>query len=219
MIQAVLQRKQVLICNLLYSLLKQYIFPYMAIEDKETYLAGKLLLAMPVMGDLRFRKAVIYMISHHAQGAMGVMISQPLKDLSFEQLVKEAGLEDVEIKRQGVELLNGGPVEIQHGFLIHTPDFEHENTIKIDERISVSANIEALQAFAEGVCPREGLLALGYAGWGAGQLEQELQESSWLIADADYNLLFNMPRHEVWDRAYARIGVDPTLMSSETGRA
>ncbi|MDY0029566.1 MAG: YqgE/AlgH family protein [Pseudobdellovibrionaceae bacterium] len=182
-------------------------------------MAGKLLLAMPGMDDLRFRKAVIYLISHHSQGAMGIVISQPLTELSFEQLVKEAGLETVDVKRQNVELLNGGPVEIQHGFLIHTPDFVHENTIKVDERISVSANLEALQAFAEGECPQEGVLALGYAGWGPGQLERELQESLWLIADADYNLLFNMPRHAVWDRAYARIGIDPASVSLETGRA
>ncbi|HNQ91594.1 MAG TPA: YqgE/AlgH family protein [Alphaproteobacteria bacterium] len=183
------------------------------------YLEGKLLLSMPGMGDPRFYHAVIFMVSHHAQGAMGLIVNFPTENLTFAELIKEAGLGDVTVKRAGVPLLNGGPVEMQHGFLLHTPDFEHEHTIKVSEQFSVSANLDALAAFAGGECPKEGLLMLGYAGWGAGQLEQELQENAWLVAEADYEILFNTPFADRWERAYSYLGVDPTKMSSEAGRA
>ncbi|MCB1550437.1 MAG: YqgE/AlgH family protein [Alphaproteobacteria bacterium] len=191
----------------------------MATHSHSSYLTGQLLLAMPGMGDPRFHHAAIFIVSHHALGAMGLVINSPVEDFSFAQLMVEAGLGDVKIFRQNVALLNGGPVETQHGFLLHTSDFVHENTIKVNERFSVSANLDVLQAFATGECPREGLLVLGYAGWGAGQLEQELQENVWLVMDADHDLLFNTPLDQRWDRAYARMGIDPRLMSSEVGRA
>ena len=188
-------------------------------ESDQGLLVGKLLLAMPNMVDPRFHQAVIYMVSHHAKGAMGIVINKVLQDLTFEQLLQEAGLSEIALKRQNVRLLNGGPVEMQHGFLIHTPDFKHENSIHVDERISVSANLDALRAFAEGETPKEGLLALGYAGWSGGQLEKELQENSWLACEADYDLLFNTDQGRLWDRAYARLGVDPRLISLQSGLA
>lgn len=174
---------------------------------------------MPGMGDPRFHQAVIFLVSHHAQGAMGVVINHPLTDLSLPDLLKEAGLDQVEIKRPHVRLVNGGPVERQHGFVIHTADFEHEHTVKVTEALSVSANLEALEAFVGGECPRDALLALGYAGWGADQLEKEIQENAWLVVDADLDILFQTNPEEMWNRAYSRLGVDPVLLSPEAGRA
>jgi putative transcriptional regulator len=191
----------------------------MATQSHSSYLTGKLLLAMPSMGDSRFHHAVIFVISHHALGAMGLIINSPVQDFTFDQLMKEAGLADIPIKRDGVVLLNGGPVEIQHGFLLHTSDYIQENTIEVNAGLSVSASLDALQAFAGGQVPKEGLLALGYAGWGAGQLEQELQDNAWSVVDSDYEILFNTPLEDRWERAFSRLGVDPSLMSHEAGRA
>ena len=188
-------------------------------SGKVPYLDGKLLLSMPGMSDPRFYRAVIFVVSHHAQGAMGLIVNFPMDHLTFPDLMTEVGLGEVSITRPDVPLLNGGPVEMQNGFLLHTPDFEHEHTKKVSPHFSVSANLEALSAFATGECPKEGLLMLGYAGWGAGQLEQEMQENAWLVADADHQILFNTAFSERWDRAYSYLGVDPGFMSMDAGRA
>lgn len=182
-------------------------------------LKGKLLLSTPTIGDPRFRKSVIFIISHDAKGAMGFMVNIPLESLDFAGLLKETGLVDVSIRRENIRLINGGPVDIQHGFLLHTADFSHEHTVPVTDGVSVSANLEALQAFAEGECPREGLMVLGYSGWGEGQLDQELHENAWLVVDADYDILFNTPLEDRWDRAYSRLGVNPVQMTPEAGTA
>ena len=188
-------------------------------QSSPSYLTGKLLLAMPAMGDPRFYHAVIFMISHHALGAMGLVINAPIEDFTFEQLMKEVGLAEIPIKRKDVILLNGGPVETQHGFLLHTSDYKQENTIEVNAGLFVSASLDALQAFAAGQVPKEGLLALGYAGWAAGQLEQELQDNAWSVVDADHEILFNTAMDDRWERAFSRLGIDPSLMSYEAGRA
>lgn len=150
---------------------------------------------------------------------MGFIVNIPLESLDFAGLLNETGLNGVVIQRPGIRLVNGGPVDIQHGFLLHTADFVHEHTVSVTEGVSVSANLDALQAFAEGQCPRDGVVCLGYSGWGEGQLERELAENAWLVVDADYDILFNTSLEDRWDRAYSRLGVNPAQMIPDVGTA
>lgn len=185
----------------------------------QTYLTGKLLLATPVMGDPRFHKAVIFVVSHSAEGAMGLIINFPLMNLTVDDLLQQTGVVVKEPKVHEMETLSGGPLESGRGFLLHTSDFAQQDTTQINAHFSLSGTLDALKAVAEGTGPKEYLFILGYAGWAPGQLEQELRENAWLVGEADHNILFNTPLEERWDRAYSRLGVDPSLLSDQVGRA
>jgi putative transcriptional regulator len=187
-------------------------------EDK-SYLTGRLLLAMPAMGDPRFHKAVIYMCAHDENGAMGLVINHALPGIDLSQLIEQLNIETGTSKTMDKPVMSGGPVETARGFVLHTTDFEQSDTIRIDEKFSVTGTIDALKAIANGDGPKKMLFILGYAGWGAGQLDQEIAQNAWLVADPDPDLIFKASPDEKWTKAVQKLGVDPGMLSGEVGRA
>jgi len=180
-------------------------------------LEGKLLLAMPAMRDPRFLKSVIYLCSHSPEGAMGIAINHQIDYLDFPQLLKQLKI-PVKTTRE-IPILAGGPVEPGRGFVLHSADYVQETTMKISPTIHLSATVDILKALAGGEGPRHYLVALGYAGWGEGQLERELTHNSWLTVDADETVIFETPRGEKWSRAMACAGVDVAMLSGDAGHA
>ncbi len=191
-------------------------------SESSSYLTGKLLLAMPGMGDFRFQKAVIYLCAHDKDGAMGLVINQPLADIDFSELLKQLDIKiDIAIDKKSLNIpvMNGGPVEGARGFLLHSNEFEQDDTVKVDDNIYVTGTLDALKDVAEGKGPQEKLFILGYAGWTAGQLDQELQQNAWLTVDADNDLVFHGNPEHKWEKSIQKLGIDPTMLSMEGGRA
>jgi putative transcriptional regulator len=178
---------------------------------------GKLLLAMPGMGDPRFSKSAIYMCSHNEEGAMGISVNQRVDGLTFAQLLSQLNIGTS--PRKEIPIHSGGPVETGRGFVLHTSDYFQSSTLKITDDISLSATVDILTLLARGEGPHKALLALGYAGWGEGQLEEEINRNSWLTVDATEDLLFNTPLEEKWTRAMALAGIDSVKLSAEAGHA
>lgn len=191
-------------------------------KDTGNFINGKLLLAMPGMGDPRFEKAVIYVCAHDENGAMGVVINKAMTDLNmgemFEQLEIPVGKADDHDFR-AMPVLTGGPVENTRGFILHSNDFEHEETIKVDDEFYVTGTVEALKAIASGQGPKDHLFVLGYAGWSPGQLEEELQGNVWLVLDPDADVLFKTAANDKWRTAISRLGIDPLMLSDSAGHA
>lgn len=191
--------------------------------NKNTYFSGKLLIAMPGMEDFRFLKSVIYLCAHDAQGAMGLVINQVMPDVSFSQLLGQLQpIEGITIPEQSkafVEVLHGGPVEEARGFLLHSNDYTRPDTVQVDKNIFVTGTLDALRDVALGEGPKDRLFILGYAGWTQGQLDEELQQNAWLVADADPVLVFNPDIDNKWDMAIRALGIDPIMLSSTGGRA
>jgi putative transcriptional regulator len=190
------------------------------------YLDGQVLVAMPGMADERFARAVIYICAHSAEGAMGIVLNRPAADLSFPDLLVQ--LEIVpEIQRihlpqrvGRMQVLIGGPVETSRGFVLHSPDFHiDQSTLPIDDEVCLTATIDILRAIARGEGPSNAVLALGYAGWSAGQLESEIQANGWLNCPADSDLIFNSSIDTKYELAMRKIGIDPAMLSMEVGHA
>jgi putative transcriptional regulator len=182
-------------------------------------LSGKLLIAMPGIGDPRFERTVIYMCSHSAEGSMGLVVNRRAEGVSFTQLMGqlEIGLGP---ESQHTVVHFGGPVEMGRGFVLHSADFHVEDaTMRVDDRISLTATLDVLRAMAEGRGPARTLLALGYSGWAPNQLEGELQRNGWLTCDADADIVFAENDGAKWERALALLGVHPSLLSATGGRA
>ncbi len=188
----------------------------------ESYLAGKLLLAMPGMGDTRFYKSVIYICAHDDEGAMGLVINHPLESVAFDELLAELKITadiEVDLKALEVPVVRGGPVEGARGFLLHSSDFKNPDTVKVDDQIFVTGTLDALKDVARGAGPERRLFVLGYAGWTAGQLDQELQQNAWLIVDADPDLVFDGEAEDKWERAVKKLGIEPSMLSASGGSA
>ena len=192
----------------------------------EGYLDGQLLVAMPGMADERFSRTVIYLCAHSPEGAMGIVVNKPAADLSFPDLLVQLDIipaTDVIRLPQRVgamQVLMGGPVETSRGFVLHTPDFYiDQSTLPIDDGVCLTATIDILRAIARGDGPAQAVLALGYAGWSAGQLETEILSNGWLNCPADPELIFNASVPSRYDLALRKIGIDPALLSMEAGHA
>ncbi len=186
------------------------------------YLTGKLLLAMPSLGDSRFDHAVILMCAHDENGAMGLVINHTLEDVKFENLLEELGIKsDIKLdpKSLSIPVLSGGPVDHARGFLLHSNDFVHKETISIDERYHVTGTIDALQAVAKGKGPDNMLFILGYAGWTAGQIEREIQDNAWLVVEPDETLIFGVDPAQKWQSAVQKLGFDPAMLTGDAGQA
>jgi putative transcriptional regulator len=190
------------------------------------YLDGQLLIAMPVMGDPRFERSVIYLCAHSPDGAMGIMVNRPVGSIDFPELLVQLNIidKDEQIKlpetAETLKVLRGGPVDTGRGFVLHSSDFYLENaTLRIDAGICLTATVDILKAIANGSGPKHAILALGYAGWRAGQLEAEIQGNGWLHCDADQDLVFGNDVEEKYARALRKIGVDPGKLSNEAGHA
>jgi len=182
------------------------------------WLTGQLLVATPGMADPRFVRSVIYICSHGPSGAMGLVINRLFGAADFPMLLEQLNIDSTpETPEMSVQF--GGPVEMGRGFVLHTSDYLHEGTTRIDDRVAVTATIEIIQDIASGKGPSRALMLLGYAGWGAGQLEDELKSNGWLTVGADDEILFGSDLDSKWDRAMAKIGISPAMLSSLQGNA
>jgi putative transcriptional regulator len=190
------------------------------------YLDGQILIAMPSMSDERFARTVVYVCAHSSEGAMGIVVNQAAQNVKFPDLLVQLEVipasERIQLPdRAGeVKVLKGGPVETGRGFVLHSADFFIENsTLPIDEGICLTATLDILKAIARGNGPINAILALGYAGWAPGQLEQEIQQNGWLNCPADSELIFGRDIEHKYERALAKLGIDPGMLSSEAGHA
>ena len=184
------------------------------------FLAGRLLVAMPSIGDPRFERAVIFVVAHNAEHAMGLTVNRPVEGLSVRRLLRRLGVKSsIEMPRDLVMM--GGPVERDRGFVLHTDDYcAPDSSIPITPGISLTATRDVLEALAgHNSRPRKAIMALGYAGWSAGQLEREIRENTWLTCDADEELIFGDDYDHKWTHALAKIGVSADHLSSEAGSA
>ncbi len=191
-------------------------------EKNGHYLIGKLLLSMPAMGDPRFHRAVIFVCAHDEKGAMGLVINHALPGLRFKNLLDQLKIvSDIEIgmRHNALPVMCGGPVEGSRGFILHSGEFRQADTIRVADSYGITGTVEALRAVAGGKGPEHVLFILGYAGWGAGQLERELQENTWLVSDPDPEVVFHASPEEKWMRAVRKMGFDPAMLSLQTGRA
>src|ERR1700687_825733 len=190
------------------------------------YLDGRLLIAMPVMGDPRFERSVIYLCAHSAEGAMGIIVNRPAGSIDFPGLlvqldiIKKADQIKLPENAETMRVLKGGPVETGRRVVLHSSSFFiKERTVKIDDGICLTATVDILKAIAKGAGPKYAILALGYAGWAPGQLGTEIQDNGWLHCDADPDLIFGGDIEEKYLRALRKIGIDPGMLSNEAGHA
>ncbi len=190
------------------------------------YLDGQLLIAMPVMGDPRFARSVIYLCAHSSEGAMGIIVNHPAGTIDFPELlvqldiIEKADQIKLPENAETMKVLKGGPVETGRGFVLHSSDFFIKDaTLPIDDVICLTATVDILKAIAKGAGPKHAVLALGYAHWAPGQLESEIQENDWLHCAADPDLIFGGDIGEKYQRALRKIGIDPGMLSNEAGHA
>lgn len=195
-------------------------------DPASNYLDGQLLVAMPAMADPRFSRSVIYLCAHSADGAMGIIINQHAPHISFCELLEQLNItsEDEairlpnELRTMAVHV--GGPVETGRGFVLHSADYyADDSTLPIDEGVCLTATIDILRAMAKGSGPDRALLALGYAGWAPGQLENEIQSNGWLHCPADAELVFDQDVEQKYNRALSKIGIDPSRLVNDSGHA
>ena len=182
------------------------------------YLTGQLLIAMPGMRDERFARSVIYMCAHTDEGAMGLVLNQIIESLTFNQLLGQLGIDESK-SRPDVPVHFGGPVEPRRGFVLHSTDWAGDDTVDVAGRWALSGTIDILKAIAEGRGPSRWLVALGYAGWGAGQLDGEMLRHGWFNVAGDERLLFDTEADDRWTAGFERAGIDPRLLASQTGTA
>lgn len=183
-------------------------------------LTGKLLIAMPGMGDPRFAGAVVFLCAHSDDGAMGIIVNKSMDEVTFTEM-----LDQLEIASPGavrdVPVCYGGPVELRRGFVLHSSDYRArgEDGLVVDSRFSMTATLDILEDIANGRGPERALLALGYAGWGPGQLEAEIAQNGWLTAEASPDLVFGVGMDGKWEAALKSLGIHPLMLSSEAGHA
>jgi putative transcriptional regulator len=193
---------------------------------KRGYLDGQMLIAMPAMNDERFARSLIYVCAHSSEGAMGIVVNRPAANIKFPDLLVQLDVipaaELIQLPRKAgtVKVLKGGPVETGRGFVLHSADFFIENsTLTIDNGICLTATLDILKAIAHGEGPQSAVLALGYAGWAPGQLENEITENGWLNCEADKDLIFGTEIETKYEKAMHKLGVDLGKLSSEAGHA
>jgi putative transcriptional regulator len=197
-----------------------------AIKASTSFLEGQLLVAMPGMTDKRFAKSVIYLCAHSAKGAMGLIINQRADYISFPELLQQLDIsKSKDAKPITAHALDrqvhvGGPVETGRGFVLHSADyFSEDSTLPIDGGVCLTATVDILKAIVTGDGPNRSILALGYAGWGAGQLESEIQANGWLHCAPDPDLIFGADVDAKYARAMSKIGVDPGHLVAGVGHA
>jgi len=190
------------------------------------YLDGQMLIAMPAMLDERFSRSLIYICAHSSEGAMGIVVNHPASNINFSDLLVKLEVipaaDRIQLpSRAGVvKVMRGGPVETERGFVLHSSDYFIENsTLPIDEGICLTATVDILKAIARGEGPESAILALGYAGWAPGQLENEIQGNGWLHCAADPELIFGTDIGGKYERALKKIGIDLGMLSNEAGHA
>ncbi len=195
-------------------------------SDDEVYLDGQLLIAMPSTGDPRFSRSVIYVCAHSSEGAMGIIINQRAPNISFAELLEQLKIVPTEDRislpsaMNAMDVYLGGPVETGRGFVLHSADyFKADSTLPINDSVCLTATIDILRDIAKGSGPTQALLALGYAGWAPGQLEDEIQFNGWLNCPANPELVFDPAVDRKYNRALDSLGVDPSHLVSDSGHA
>lgn len=181
------------------------------------FLTGQVLLAMPGMSDPRFDHAVIALCAHDERGALGIGIGHELEGIGFHRLMEQLGLAPG--AAPDVPVHYGGPVEPARGFVLHSTDWAGEGTLYAADRWCLTSTQDVLKAIAAGQGPSQWVVALGYAGWGEGQLDAEMLSHGWHVVPAEDDLIFNAPAEERWSRAFHASGIDPRLLSSASGHA
>lgn len=187
-------------------------------DDDDLYLTGQLIVAMPGMGDPRFNKSVIYLCAHSEEGAMGLVVNREMKELTFPDLLSQLDIEPAP-STTPIRVQFGGHVESSRGFVLHSPDYLQDSTLVVDDDVALTATVDILRAIADGSGPSSRLLALGYAGWGPGQLDSEIKDNGWLHVQADDDLVFDTDLSSKWERAMTKIGIDPFMLSDVAGHA
>ncbi|MGE4351833.1 MAG: YqgE/AlgH family protein [Bdellovibrionales bacterium] len=187
-------------------------------EEKQSWLTGQILIAMPAMLDPRFEKTIVLVCSHGPEGAMGLVLNRLFGELNFKGLLSQFGL-SLAPGVPEMPVYYGGPVEPVRGFVLHSNDYQKEATTVITPSIHLSATLEILECLAKGEGPERALLVLGYAGWAPGQLENEIQQNGWLTAPPDDELVFGPDTEVKWNRALGKIGVSPMMLSADFGHA
>jgi putative transcriptional regulator len=187
--------------------------------EGESFLEGKLLIAMPGMSDPRFERSVVFMCAHSNEGAMGIIVNKPVTGLSFRELLRKLELQVTEVTPD-FPVLYGGPVETGRGFVLHSGDYDgNDSTLPVSEDISLTATLDILRAMGEGRGPQNAIFALGYAGWSPGQIEDEIRSNGWIHCDCDSGILFGAKIDAKWSMALGRLGIDVSGLSSHAGHA
>ncbi|PCI21412.1 MAG: YqgE/AlgH family protein [Piscirickettsiaceae bacterium] len=181
-----------------------------------TYLKDNFLIAMPGMEGSDFSKSVTYLCQHDKEGALGVVINKP-STLTMGDIFKQLNVTPARPEIAKIPLFLGGPVQQERGFVLHTPVGEWDSTMVVNDQLALTSSKDILEAISQGKGPQQWLVALGYAGWGSGQLEKEIQANAWLHGKADQDIIFDEPVNQRWELAAHRIGVDISLMSMDAG--
>lgn len=189
------------------------------IKSFEADYQGQLLLATPKMVDFRFEQAVILICSHSGEGAMGIIVNKPTVEIKFDEILKQLRIRSKN-KFIDQEIYFGGPVEFGRGFILHSADYVVPNvSIHIQQEYCLTANIEIIEDMANGCGPQKSILALGYAGWGPGQLEDELLCDNWLMCESDPHLIFSLQSEKKWNGGLKKLGVSPSHLATLSGSA
>lgn len=184
--------------------------------NKKNYLTNNFLIAMPGMEGDDFSKSVTYLCQHDEEGALGIVINKP-HTMTMKAIFDQLSITSVNPAVAATPLFMGGPVQPERGFVLHTPVGNWDSTLTVNDEFALTSSKDILEAIAEGKGPEKWMVALGYAGWAAGQLEQEIQRNSWLHGQAEPHIIFDEPLPQRWELAAHRIGVDISLMSSDVG--
>lgn len=188
------------------------------------YLEGRFLIAMPDMADERFARAVIFVCAHSSEGAMGIMVNRG-QDMRFSDLLMQVGVldEDEPItlpsSARAMIVRDGGPVDRSRGFVLHSDDYALSSSMEVKGGFRLTATLEILKAIGAGAGPEKVMMALGYSGWGAGQLEEEIAQNGWLVTDAPPELIFDSPLEDIWPGALGLLGIEPINLSTTAGNA
>jgi len=186
------------------------------LENTTANLTNQFLIAMPSMTDPFFARTVTYLCQHNEEGALGIIINRPLQ-LTLREIIEQMDIEFHNDALSDLPVYFGGPVQPERGFVLHEPVGDWKSTLKISDRLWLTTSLDILEAISRGDGPQQVLLALGYAGWGEGQLEREMVENAWLNAEAEQSIIFNLPAAHRWKAAAGLMGVDIALLSSQVG--
>ncbi|MBV7255496.1 YqgE/AlgH family protein [Pacificimonas sp. WHA3] len=185
--------------------------------DQPPFLSGQLLLSMPGMGDDRFDRAVIAMCAHDDESALGIVVNHIRGDVDARGLMDQLDIDHSEM--DDAPVYSGGPVEPARGFVVHSTDYEGQGTLNVANRWSLTATLDILRDIGAGKGPKHWLIALGYTGWGEGQLEGELTRHGWMNVPGEQEIIFDTPVETRWPRAFEVAGIDVSLLSATSGRA
>lgn len=193
------------------------------IDSNAMKLTNRLLIATPQMGDPRFKDSVIYICSHDSSGAMGLVINKQIVKsgtaFQLSDMLSNIGIEG-DVRVADTPVLEGGPVDIDRGFVLHSADyFKTETSLKLTDSLNLTSTKDVLEALVKDNAPAKAMLAVGYSGWGAGQIERELQDNAWIVADADEGIIFDTDLNGKWIKALASLGIKPEMLSRYGGSA